>query len=234
MINLYLNLNHLQECTTIWSIAGHVLLVCVLLLSSIYRPVVPQMPVLSVKLQTLVPEGPKPTLRPKTVSAPQPKAQALPKKPQVLQKKQMPLKVSQVKKKVEPRPIVKSQTLPKVPLISAQEWQIAQQKSLSQEWDELLVSRQQEISEHVKAHVQKFWQLPDISQSWQATLRVKANQRGQVQSVVVTSSSGHRLFDASCIEAVKAASPLPVGEDDTVAKMFEDFDLVMNPQQVHS
>ncbi len=152
---------------------------------------------------------------------------------------QEPAQVLATKKRVEKKHIKKTPRVikqvakpQKKQLVSKQEWKKAQQWAIHKEWDELVDFRQQEVMETVRQHVQTFWQLPEVVHDWQVKLRVKADGLGQVVSVTVSQSSGHSMFDQSCIDAVRFASPLPISSDSVVAARFSDFDLVMKPEQV--
>ena len=59
------------------------------------------------------------------------------------------------------------------------------------------------------------WRVP-ASDAKQATLRITLNRQGEVQSVVITQSSGDEAFDASIRAAVERAAPFPVPDDDAL------------------
>ncbi|HEX4869469.1 MAG TPA: cell envelope integrity protein TolA [Moraxellaceae bacterium] len=66
-----------------------------------------------------------------------------------------------------------------------------------------------------------------------ATLRISILPGGEVANVVVATSSGDAAFDASAIEAVKRANPLPVPDDPTVfSQSFRNFTLKFRPEDL--
>lgn len=66
-----------------------------------------------------------------------------------------------------------------------------------------------------------------------ATLRINILPGGEVANVVLAGTSGDPAFDASAIEAVKRASPLPVPDDTTVfSQNFRNFTLKFRPEDL--
>ena len=148
---------------------------------------------------------------------------------------------SQTKKKlVQQRDNQTGKPLAKTPKktfkkLSADDWKKAQQSSIQAEWQSLIEQRQLEANEKILAHVQAFWHVPATMDTLRsATLIIKTNPNGDVKSVAIHRSSGSKVLDAACKEAVWAASPLPLPDDATVANNFRDFDLVMRPDELLS
>lgn len=66
-----------------------------------------------------------------------------------------------------------------------------------------------------------------------ATLRISILPGGEVGNVVVADSSGNPAFDASAVEAVKRANPLPVPDDPAVfSQSFRNFTLKFRPEDL--
>jgi colicin import membrane protein len=82
--------------------------------------------------------------------------------------------------------------------------------------------------------VESKWNRPLAAKAgMSATLRISILPGGEVANVVVTGSSGNPAFDASAIEAVRRASPLPVPEDLAVfSQNFRNFTLKFRPEDL--
>lgn len=65
------------------------------------------------------------------------------------------------------------------------------------------------------------------------TLRISILPGGEVANVIPVSSSGDAAFDASAVEAVRRASPLPVPEDANVFRQsFRNFTMKFRPEDL--
>lgn len=86
----------------------------------------------------------------------------------------------------------------------------------------------------ISQRVESRWNRPLAARAGMvATLRISILPGGEVANVVVSGSSGNPAFDASAIEAVRRASPLPVPDDLTVfSQNFRNFTLKFRPEDL--
>lgn len=85
-------------------------------------------------------------------------------------------------------------------------------------------------SNAIKSKVQTRWEMPPkLPGGLQVKLSIQLSSSGQViGNPRVIQSSGYPVFDASAIEAVKRASPLPLPERQEWARVFTEDALILN------
>ncbi|MFI4937195.1 MAG: cell envelope integrity protein TolA [Candidatus Berkiellales bacterium] len=94
-----------------------------------------------------------------------------------------------------------------------------------------------EITRHaqlIKTKIHQHWRQPigfDIK-GLKCKVSVKLMPTGEVIDVRIVQSSGNLEFDRSTELAVRKASPLPMPENNHVAKQFREFDFTFNPESV--
>lgn len=86
----------------------------------------------------------------------------------------------------------------------------------------------------IKQRVETKWNRPLSAKAGMSTLlRISLLPGGEVGNVVVANSSGNPAFDASAVEAVRRASPLPVPDDVGVfSQNFRNFTLKFSPEDL--
>lgn len=158
------------------------------------------------------------------------KSQIQSKKKQHVQKKQ-PIKKVHIGKQKNHKSAVK---LPrKIAKLPDNIWQQTHQQALDSEWQSMRASRQQDAIDKILQHIQAFWYVPTVTSSQQAVhLLIHTDAQGGVRSVKVKKRSGSAMIDQASIDAVWAASPLPMPDDNDISKDFRSFDLVMRPETI--
>ncbi|MFW6375496.1 MAG: cell envelope integrity protein TolA, partial [Guyparkeria sp.] len=69
----------------------------------------------------------------------------------------------------------------------------------------------------IQSKVRDNWQRPRGARiGWTCTVTVRQDADGQVRNVTVERCDGDRLFERSVVQAIKAASPLPKPERDSI------------------
>lgn len=144
-----------------------------------------------------------------------------------------------VKTKPKPKPVVKQikkistiepQKLAKIP---KQVWQQSHQEALDAEWQSLRSTRQQDAITKIRHHIQTFWYIPVVASAKQTVqLQIQTDVFGHVKSISVKKSSGSAMLDQASTEAVWAASPLPMPDDNDLSQDFRSFGLVMRPETI--
>lgn len=86
----------------------------------------------------------------------------------------------------------------------------------------------------IKSRVETKWNRPLSARAGMSTLlRISLLPGGEVGNVVVATTSGNAAFDASAVEAVRRASPLPVPDDVTAfSQSFRNFTLKFSPEDL--
>ncbi len=93
------------------------------------------------------------------------------------------------------------------------------------------ISAQDYFSE-AKAHIQRFWSLPEWLQNTQlrASVVVKLNEQGVVERAEISESSGETAFDDAALSAVQSASPFPVPPESIRATILNSWVIFNFPQ----
>lgn len=86
----------------------------------------------------------------------------------------------------------------------------------------------------IRARVENRWNRPLSAKAGMSTLlRISLLPGGEVANVIVATSSGNAAFDASAVDAVHRASPLPVPDDVGVfSQSFRNFTLKFSPEDL--
>lgn len=237
----------LHWCRTHWnwvfSAALHVIILLALLLSvssspeqyqvSMQNSAHQQPQIVNAQMVTMaqvLPPKPKVDHQPKKVvqHKPKPKPKPIPK----AQPKTVAIKKAPVKPK--PKPVVKhTQTkAPAKPTVDKQALESLRSMALSGIADAAKQQKLQAATEQrwqtekekylglIQQLVRLNWNNPDPGAQLQVVLLISLNNKGEVQSVSVSQSSGNSAFDRQAVLAVQKSSPLPLPKDQQLAQQF--------------
>lgn len=83
----------------------------------------------------------------------------------------------------------------------------------------------------IRSKIENLWRIPPKSEHLRVTLRIRLLPNGELDSVVVTDSSGNPAFDRSATLAVKSVRRYPLPEDIKVfERNFRQFNMTFTPE----
>ena len=90
-----------------------------------------------------------------------------------------------------------------------------------------------QFSQMMVGHIQSYALFNEGMENRQVKLKVQLDLSGNVKSVLLVDSSGEASFDRLAINAVYKASPLPLPEDEAIAKKMTVINLTVKPDALH-
>lgn len=90
-----------------------------------------------------------------------------------------------------------------------------------------------QFSQMMIGHIQSHALFNEGMENRQVKLKVQLDLSGHVKSVLLMNSSGEASFDRLAINAVYKASPLPLPEDEAIARKMTVINLTVKPDALH-